>query len=100
MTQNEKIARVFKAFCDPNRLAVLNLLQYGEKCACELLGSMSIGQPTLSHHMKILCDAEIVVARKLGKLTFYSINYEGVEEAKRMLDIVTEVLDNTPSAYA
>ena len=65
MTDNERNARVFKAFCDANRLTILGLLQSGEKCACKLLEELNIGQPTLAHHMKILCDAEIVVGRKL-----------------------------------
>lgn len=59
-----KSARVFKAFCDENRLQVLELLQSGEKCACVLLEDLKISQPTLSHHMKILCESGIVTGRK------------------------------------
>ena len=65
MTEKEKNARIFKAFCDANRWKILGLLQSGEKCACKLLEELNIGQPTLSHHMKILCDAEIVVGLSL-----------------------------------
>ena len=39
-------ARVFKAFCDENRLMILEMLQTGEKCACHLLDQMNIGQST------------------------------------------------------
>ena len=46
---------------------------------------LNISQPTLSHHMKILCDAGIVVGRKEGKWTHYSISYSGVEQAKQYL---------------
>ena len=60
-------ARVFKAFCDESRLMVLEMLQSGEKCACTLLESLKISQPTLSHHMKILVNSGIVSARKEGK---------------------------------
>ncbi len=52
-------AKVFKAFCDENRLQILELLQTGEKCACVLLEDLKISQPTLSHHMKILCEIEL-----------------------------------------
>ena len=52
----KKTAIIFKAFCDENRVRILQLLQDGEKCACMLLEEMNITQPTLSHHMKILCD--------------------------------------------
>lgn len=91
MTENEKNARIFKAFCDANRLTILGLLQSGEKCACKLLEELNIGQPTLSHHMKILCDADIVVGRKEGKWTYYSFNTEGVEYAKKLLNQITTV---------
>ena len=61
-----RIALIFKAFCDENRIHILLLLRGGEKCACKLLEEMSISHPTLSHHMKILCDSGIVVGRKEG----------------------------------
>jgi len=53
-------ARVFKAFCDENRLMILEMLQSGEKCACVLLEKLEIAQSTLSHHMKLLVDSGIV----------------------------------------
>ena len=59
LTENEKRARIFKSFCDANRLTILGLLKGGEKCACELLDELHIGQPTLSHHMKILATQEL-----------------------------------------
>lgn len=66
-------ARVFKAFCDPNRLKILELLSKGEKCACVLLEELNIKQPSLCHHMKILCDCEVVNVRKDGKWIHYSL---------------------------
>lgn len=84
-----EIAMIFKAFCDENRIRILRLLQSGEKCACKLLEELSVTQPTLSHHMKILCDSKIVVGRKDGKWTHYSISAEGAELALKCLtDIV------------
>lgn len=80
------VVRVFKAFCDENRLRILELLRTGEKCACKLLDDLHITQSTLSHHMKILCDAEIVQGRKEGKWVYYSINPEGVSRAKKLLE--------------
>ncbi len=100
MTDYERRARIFKAFSDPNRLIILSFLQNGEKCACELIENLSIGQPTLSHHMRILCDAQIVQSRKLGKMTLYSLHIQGVEHAKNLLDSMTKILDNKPSAYS
>ncbi len=87
----EKNARVFKAFCDENRLMILELLQTGEKCACKLLEDLKIGQSTLSHHMKILCESGVVNARKDGKWTHYSISEEGSAYAKELLGKITEI---------
>lgn len=84
--ENKKVATMFKAFCDENRVQILGLLQGGEKCACKLLEEMQITQPTLSHHMKILCDAGIVIGRKEGKWMHYSISEDGVEVAIKYLE--------------
>ena len=79
------MAAAFKALGDENRIRILRMLRSGEKCACKLLEALSITQPTLSHHMKILCDAGIVAGRKEGKWTHYSINRDGTEELRMML---------------
>jgi ArsR family transcriptional regulator len=84
-------ARVFRAFCDENRLMILELLQKGEKCACILLDNLNIGQSTLSHHMKILVDSGVVLARKDGKWTYYSISLEGSNFAKELLEKLTKI---------
>ena len=86
MSDCHETAQVFKAFCDENRLRILELLRSGEKCACKLLDDLHITQPTLSHHMKILCDAGVVQGRKEGKWVHYSIRQEGAERAKRLLE--------------
>ncbi|MBO4991641.1 MAG: winged helix-turn-helix transcriptional regulator [Firmicutes bacterium] len=85
----KKIAMVFKAFCDENRIRILKLLATGEKCACKLLEEIDITQPTMSHHMKILCDSGIVVGRKEGKWMHYSISQEGSETAVKYLKELT-----------
>ena len=84
----KKTAAVFKALGDENRIKILQLLQGGEKCACKLLTEMNITQPTLSHHMKILCDSGIVKGRKEGKWMHYSISQDGIEEAQKYLDFL------------
>lgn len=99
-SEYKETARVFKAFCDENRLQILELLQSGEKCACKLLDDLKISQSTLSHHMKILCDAGIVQGRKDGKWVHYSINPAGAERAVQLLNEqitldITDVQDDS-----
>ena len=89
---NKKIAAMFKAFCDENRLQILQLLRDGEKCACRILDEMQITQPTLSHHMKILCDSGVVVGRKEGKWMHYSISENGLEN---VMYYMNQLMKNT-----
>ena len=84
MTEKNMVA-IFKALGDENRIRILKLLHSGEKCACKLLEELNISQSTLSHHMKILCDAGIVTGRKEGKWMHYSICCEGVCSLRTML---------------
>ena len=77
--------RKIKALADENRLAIMIALQHGEKCGCVLLQELNITQPTLSHHMKILCDSELVNSRKEGKWMYYSISREGVRGFREMV---------------
>ena len=90
MLSDQKTAELFKAFCDENRIKILKLLQNGEKCACVLLDDLHITQPTLSHHMKILCDSGVVAGRKDGKWMYYSISQEGSESAVCVLQALTK----------
>ena len=86
MVDNKRMAAMFKAFADENRIQILELLRDGERCACRLLEEMNITQPTLSHHMKILCDSGIVVGRKEGKWMHYSISEDGMRDVRNYLD--------------
>ena len=74
-------ADICKVLSDPHRLRIMRALVDGEKCASELLRDFTISQPTLSHHMKILCDSGIVIGRKEGKWMHYSISENGVQYA-------------------
>lgn len=87
----KKTSKLFKALSDSKRLEILHSLKNNEKCACDLLEIIDLSQPTLSHHMKILEEAEIIESRKQGKWTFYSINKETFKIFK---DILESFIDN------
>ncbi len=93
MGTHQENARVFKALCDPKRLAILEQLRSGEKCACVLQEPMDLTQSGLSYHMKILCDSGIVVSRQEGKWTHYRLSEAGRDEAVKLLLTIT-----TPAA--
>lgn len=88
-TKYAETAEIFKAFCDENRIRILEMLQTGEKCGCKLLEELNVTQPTLSHHMKILCDSGIVEGRKEGKWTHYKISNAGRNNALKVLEEIT-----------
>ncbi len=88
-TEYQDQVTVFKAFCDENRLQILEMLRSGEKCACKLQENLDIGQSSLSYHMKILCDSGVVVSWQVGKWTHYKISEQGCERAKEMLEAIS-----------
>lgn len=90
---DEKII-IFKALSDFNRLRILDILSCGEVCACNLLEDFNITQPTLSHHMKVLMDCQLVFGRKEGKWMHYSINQEKVDEVIGFIQSLTNDKEN------
>ncbi len=88
-------AKRFKAFCDENRLKIIHLLQDGEKCACELIECLDMGQSTLSYHMKILCESGVINSRQDGKWMHYSISAEGSADAIAALQSLTTLTEPT-----
>jgi len=91
-TNYQDQVKVLKAFCDENRLKVLQMLRGGEKCACKLLENLECGQSGLSYHMKILVESGVVTGRQSGKWTYYSLSQEGGQSA---LNLVQQLITVT-----
>jgi ArsR family transcriptional regulator len=72
----QRKALVFKALADPNRLRLLSIVkaeESGESCVCDLTEPLDLGQPTVSHHLKILVEAGILHREKRGTWAYYSL---------------------------
>lgn len=80
------VALICKALSDSNRLHIVIALLQGEMCACRLLEQFSITQPTLSHHMKVLCECGLIRVRKEGKWSYYSLNCETLAAFRQFID--------------
>lgn len=91
-------ANIFKALGDENRLKILELLLDGEKCGSELLEQFSMGQSTLSHHLKMMLSSGIVKSRKVKTATYYSINPDGAKNAVEILCEITGIEKCSASA--
>lgn len=76
----EKYAKIAKALSEPKRVKILDMLSCGEMCACDILEHFDFTQPTLSHHIKILVEAGLVIAEKSGTWQHYSINEQVSEQ--------------------
>lgn len=86
MGANSESVKIFKALCDENRIEILKILNTDELCATQIIKHLDIGQPTLSHHMKILCDSGVVKSRRIGKQTMYSLDSDGISALRLILD--------------
>lgn len=78
--ETKEYLKVLKALGEETRLNIFGMLRSGKLCACKLLEGLNITQPTLSHHMKILCDCGLVIAEKEWKWTYYSIDDNRLQE--------------------
>lgn len=79
-TNPARIARWFHALSDETRLRIIDILQGGEYCVCDLQDSVGAAQSRLSFHLKVLREAGLVSDRKQGRWNFYSLRPEGFDE--------------------
>lgn len=75
-TDVEALALRFKALADPNRLRILSIVSSSpeaETCVCDLSEPLNLGQPTVSHHLKIMVEAGLLNREKRGVWAYYSL---------------------------
>lgn len=95
----ERHAANLKALGDPNRLRILRLLSgTDELCACELLRKLDISQPTLSHHMSILCGSAVVIPRKEGRWMHYKLDCKVLQTLGSLIGRIAQRDEQTPSS--
>jgi DNA-binding transcriptional ArsR family regulator len=89
----------FKAFCNPTRAQIIELLLGGERCVCEMTGPLDQSQPLISHHLALLRDVGLVDMREDGARTYYSIAWERLDgDLKGLFDYVERL--RSPQAAA
>lgn len=80
-TAAAQLAQLFKAVADPARLQILSVIRSApdhEVCVCELTGPLGLSQPTVSHHLKILTEAGVLVREQRGTWAWFSLAPEGL----------------------
>jgi DNA-binding transcriptional ArsR family regulator len=75
----------FRALADPTRRRILELLGAGDRTAGQIAGEFSIAFASVSHHLRILRDAELVMARREGQNIRYYLNSSVFQDVTRYL---------------
>jgi ArsR family transcriptional regulator len=68
------ISDLLKTIAEENRLKIICLLSSGEMCVCEVIEALDLPHNLISHHLKVLTKAGILLRRKDGRFIFYKIN--------------------------
>ena len=82
-------AELFKALGDPARVQIMNVLARSDEpvCACEFEPALGLSQPTVSHHLKKLTDAGLLLREQRGKWAYFSLNPAAVEKLAAVADL-------------
>jgi ArsR family transcriptional regulator len=71
--KQEQAQRLLRALAEPIRLQVVQTLQHGERCVCDLTGDLDLAQSKLSFHLKVLKEAGLIRARQEGRWIYYRL---------------------------
>ncbi|MDH6531947.1 ArsR family transcriptional regulator [Aurantimicrobium minutum] len=86
--QAEQLATLLKAIADPTRLQLVSFIQASnnaEACVCNLTEPLGLSQPTISHHLKVLTEAGVIIREKRGTWAWYSVNQERWQQLAPLL---------------
>ncbi|MEG6586769.1 ArsR/SmtB family transcription factor [Dendrosporobacter sp. 1207_IL3150] len=92
----KKVAKIFKALSNQNRLelylkiAKAHEASFETGCECfvsDIIESLNIGAPTISHHIKELANAELIYTEKRGKFLICRVNEDLVTEVSKLLSL-------------
>jgi ArsR family transcriptional regulator, arsenate/arsenite/antimonite-responsive transcriptional repressor len=87
-TEANQLAVMFRVLGEPARLQLLNLIAAqpsGEVCACELVETLGLAQPTVSHHLKVMYDAGLLTKERRGTWIYYRIVSAQLEALRSIL---------------
>jgi len=86
----QRIAGGLKALSEPVRVRLIDLVaSQGEMCVCDLPGPLGIGQPTVSHHLKLLVEAGLLFRETRGRWAYYRVNEARLRELAASLTPAT-----------
>jgi ArsR family transcriptional regulator len=79
---SKKIERISKALSDPNRIAILQKFRKKKDClyCSEIHDMLDLAQPSISHHLKQLVDADLLIPEKEGRNLKYILNDDVLDD--------------------
>ncbi|MGM0380325.1 MAG: ArsR/SmtB family transcription factor [Bacillota bacterium] len=86
--------KIFKALSSENRLKIIEILDENPMCACKIMEKLNLSQSTISHHIKILKDCDLVNCKKEGKWHHYSINLKALKYVQGYFSKLVEKNNN------
>jgi ArsR family transcriptional regulator len=93
--------KIFKALSDKNRLRIMKMLEVKPMCVCEITAVLNLAPSTVSKHLSLLHDAELIEDRKEGKWVNYSLPKEArTPEASEMLGFLRRSLGDALEVLA
>lgn len=92
----KKVLNIARALADENRIRALAMLQNGEMCVCRIIEMLELAPSTVSKHMSILKQADLVATRRSGKWTYYRLadGKTGSAEAEIISWLLRQLQDN------
>lgn len=96
LARKPSLDRMFRAFSDRTRLRILHLLRRGELCVCDLVDVLGVPQPKASRHLAYLRKAGLVVARKQGLWSYYSLAPARGMFHQKLLDCLSDCFREVP----
>jgi ArsR family transcriptional regulator, arsenate/arsenite/antimonite-responsive transcriptional repressor len=84
----EATAQLFKALGDPARVRIVHLLATSDEpvCVCELMEPLGLAQPTVSHHLKKLTDAGLLVREQRGVWAYYTLDEDALAKLGALVE--------------
>jgi ArsR family transcriptional regulator len=99
-TPKTRVDVMFRAFSDPTRLRILNLLRSGELCVCDLVRVIAVPQPKVSRHLAYLRKARLVTARKDGLWMYYELAPAKNTFHKKLIECLACCFSDVPELAA
>lgn len=90
------LAAAFKALSDPVRLRLLSVVASrsgGEACVCDLSEGFDVGQPTISHHLKVLREAGLLTSERRASWVYYKVVPEALQHLSQVLHLQTDTME-------